>query len=167
MNLILRDTVADDLPIFFEQELDPTANYMAAFTAKDPGDRAAFDTHWRKIMGDPNIITQTIVVHDDGKDEGTEGQVVGHVASFEMLGQREVTNWIGKEYWGRGFASRALALLLERDTTRPIYARAAKDNAASLRVLQKCGFVITGEDKGFANARGEEIEEYVLTLNAP
>jgi hypothetical protein len=33
-------------------------------------------------------------------------------------------------------------------------------------VLQKCGFVITGEDKGFANARGQEIEEYMLTLAA-
>lgn len=81
--LVLRDLVDADLPIFFEQERDPVANYMAAFTAKDPNDRTA------------------------------------------------------------------------------------KDNLASLRVLQKCGFVITGEDQGFANARGAEIEEYVLTLYAP
>ena len=43
-------------------------------------------------------------------------------------------------------------------------ARAAADNAASLRVLAKCGFEVVGEDRGFANARGEEIDEYVLEL---
>jgi RimJ/RimL family protein N-acetyltransferase len=50
---------------------------------------------------------------------------------------------------------------------RPIYARVAKDNVASLRVLEKCGFTITGQAKGFANARGEEIEEWILELTAP
>ena len=44
----------------------------------------------------------------------------------------------------------------------PIYARASKDNLASIRVLEKCGFKITGHGKGFANARGKEIEEVVL-----
>jgi hypothetical protein len=31
-------------------------------------------------------------------------------------------------------------------------------------VLGKCGFVLKGYDKGFANARGEEIEEVILEL---
>jgi RimJ/RimL family protein N-acetyltransferase len=92
--------------------------------------------------------------------------VAGSVASFEDFGQLEVTYWLGREFWGKGIATRALASLLAFQTTRPIYARAAKDNAASLRVLQKCGFVITGEDKGYANARGQVIEEYILTLTA-
>ena len=29
---------------------------------------------------------------------------------------------------------------------------------------EKCGFVVTGTDRGFANARGEEIDELRLTL---
>ena len=45
-----------------------------------------------------------------------------------------------------------------------MYARVAKDNLGSQRVLQKCGFVIIGEDKGFANARAQEIEELLLVL---
>ena len=49
---------------------------------------------------------------------------------------------------------------------RPLYARAAADNAGSLRVLQKCGFRVTARAQGFANARGEEIDEFVLTLDA-
>jgi hypothetical protein len=48
--------------------------------------------------------------------------------------------------------------------TRPLYARAARDNFASLRVLEKCGFWIVGYERGFACARGEEIEEVVLEL---
>ncbi|MGI0149175.1 MAG: GNAT family N-acetyltransferase, partial [Thermoplasmata archaeon] len=69
-----------------------------------------------------------------------------------------------REYWGRGFATRALSLFLREVTMRPLYASAAKDNVASLRVLQKCGFTVSRVEKGFANARGEEIEEVMLEL---
>lgn len=156
-DIVLRDVTDDDLPIFFDQQLDPDASYMAAFTSKDPTDRDAFMAHWARIRADETIINRTILC---------DGQVAGSVASFEDAGQLEVTYWLGREFWGKGIATKALAALLEYQTTRPIYARAAKDNAASLRVLQKCGFVITGEDKGYANARGEVIEEYLLTLAA-
>ena len=37
--VLLREVRDDDLPIFFSQQLDKTANQMAAFTAKDPADR--------------------------------------------------------------------------------------------------------------------------------
>ena len=53
-----------------------------------------------------------------------------------------------------------------RDKGRPMYARVVKDNIASLRVLEKCGFTICGEGKGFAYARGEEVEEFILRLKA-
>jgi RimJ/RimL family protein N-acetyltransferase len=86
------------------------------------------------------------------------------VLSIEQFGEREVSYWIGKEYWGRGIATKALTLFLEELKVRPLYARAAKDNVASLRVLAKCGFKVVGEDRGYANARGAEIEEYVLKL---
>jgi RimJ/RimL family protein N-acetyltransferase len=153
----LRDVTADDLPIFFEQQLDPAANYMAAFTAKDPTDRIAFDAHWARILDDGSILNKTILF---------EGQVAGHVASYVENGKPEVTYWIGKEYWGKGIATAALSQFLNQQTARPIYARAAKDNIGSLRVLEKCGFTIIGEDKGFANARGKEVEEFILELTA-
>lgn len=155
--ILLRDIIESDLPIFFQQQLDPTANYMAAFTVKDPADRDAFTAHWTKILSDDTITKKTILF---------EGQVVGHVASFEQFGNLEVTYWIGKEYWGKGIATKALSAFLSCMKTRPLYARAAKDNSASIRVLEKCGFTITGEDKGFSNARGEEVEEFILKLEA-
>ena len=55
-------------------------------------------------------------------------------------------------------------MFLDDLKSRPLYARATKDNVASLRVLEKCGFTICGDDKAFANARGEEIEEAILEL---
>ncbi|HKW23768.1 MAG TPA: GNAT family N-acetyltransferase [Ktedonobacterales bacterium] len=156
-DIVLRDVTDDDLPIFFEQQLDPDAIYMAAFTSRDPTDRDAFMAHRARISADETTINRTVLC---------DGQVAGSVASFEDFGQLEVTYWLGRAFWGQGIATRALTAFLAYQTTRPIYARAAKDNAASLRVLQKCGFVITGEDKGYANARGQVIEEYILTLAA-
>ncbi|WP_244852807.1 GNAT family N-acetyltransferase [Bacillus sp. J14TS2] len=66
---------------------------------------------------------------------------------------------------GKGIATGALREFLKQITVRPLYARAAKDSAGSLKVLKRCGFTITGEDSGYANARGKEVEEFVLTLN--
>lgn len=151
----LRAVMEDDLPLFFEQQLDEEANYMAAFTRKDPADREAFMRHWRKILDDETITIRSILF---------EGQLAGHVLSHAWFGEPEVSYWLGKEFWGRNIATRALAAFLEEIPERPIYAHAAKDNPASLRVLQKCGFTISGEDKGFANARGKEVEEFTLVL---
>ena len=50
MELILRDVEPGDLTAFFEYQLDPAANHMAAFTAKDPTDREAFDARWERVL---------------------------------------------------------------------------------------------------------------------
>lgn len=151
----LRDVIDSDLPILFEYEQDPEANYMAGFTPENPNDREAFMAHWAKIRSNPALILQTILF---------DNQVVGYLASFEQLGNPSVAYWIGKPYWGKGIATAALTEFLKQLPTRPLYARVVKDNIGSRRVLEKCGFVITGEDRGFANARQAEVEEYILTL---
>jgi RimJ/RimL family protein N-acetyltransferase len=154
--LLLRNVVNDDLALFFEYQLDQEANYMAAFTAKDPTNQEAFIAHWHRNLADETTINQTILFN---------GQVVGSVSSYEEEGKPEVTYWLGKDYWGQGIATWALKeFLAHHNQTRPIYARVAKDNLGSRRVLEKCGFKIIGEAKGFANARGQEIEELLLEL---
>ena len=91
--------------------------------------------------------------------------MVGSVLSYEEDGKAEVSYWLGKKYWGKGIATRALLdFLAHGNKKRPIYARVAKDNPGSRRVLEKCGFTTIGEARGFANARGAEIEELVLEL---
>ncbi|MDL1163732.1 GNAT family N-acetyltransferase, partial [Yersinia pestis] len=100
IEVLLRDVFEDaDLAIFFEQQRDPEANYMAAFTAKDPSDKVAFETHWARILDDDSII-KTILY---------QGQVAGPILFFEHLGEPEVSSWIGRDYWGRGIATRALS----------------------------------------------------------
>jgi RimJ/RimL family protein N-acetyltransferase len=154
--LSLRTVLEADLPVLFSYQSDPDAQAMAAFTAKDPTDRQAFMMHWHRILADPRVVARTIIV---------DGQVVGSVLSYQDAGHPEVSYWLGKNYWGKGLATRALTeFLAQVNPTRPIYARAAKDNSGSLRVLEKCGFRIIGENKGFANARGKEVEEFLLQL---
>lgn len=154
--LHLRPVTPADLDVHFAFGSDPAAVQMAAFTSKDPSDRAAFDAHWKRLLGDATVATRAIV-HD--------GRVVGSIASFVLDGEREVTYWIGREHWGRGLATKALASFLAEERTRPLFGRAAKDNVGSIRVLEKCGFRICGEGKWFANARGGEIDEVVLRLD--
>ena len=154
--LLLRDVVNDDLPIFFAQQVNKEANHMAAFTAKDPTNQEAFTAHWLRNLANETTINKTIVC---------DGQVAGSVSSYEDEGKPEVTYWLGKEYWGKGIATLALqAFLAHTNKRRPIYARVAKDNLGSRRVLEKCGFTVINESTGFANARGQEIEELLLEL---
>ena len=81
-----------------------------------------------------------------------------------MYKRQEVTYWLGREFWGRGIATAALQAFLQVDSRRPLRGRAAADNVASIRVLEKCGFVRIGTDRGYANARRAEIDEVVMEL---
>src|SRR6476469_7403639 len=100
-SVLLRDVTEADLPIFFEQQLDPVATQMAAFPARD---RQAFMAHWANILGDETVITQTVLF---------DGHVAGNVVSFELSGTRNVCYWIGRQYWGKGIATTALAAFLD------------------------------------------------------
>jgi RimJ/RimL family protein N-acetyltransferase len=130
----LRDVVEDDLEAFFEHQRDPAACAMAQFP---PRSRDHFLHRWWSTLGDDAIRKQTI---EDGK------QIAGYVASWSD-GRRLVAYWLGSAFWGRGLASAALAEFIARhETTRPLHAYVAVENARSRRVLEKCGFVRDGEE---------------------
>ena len=138
----LRDVTEADLPLFFEHQRDPVATAMAAFPARE---WAPFLAHWTSILADPTLAKQTILVDE---------QVAGNIGSWEQDGQREVGYWLDRAYWGRGVATRALALFLRQVPARPLYAYVAHHNIGSRRVLEKCGFEICGEND----------EEFILVL---
>ena len=156
--LSLRDVEEADLSYFFDHEQDPEAGHMAAFTPEDPSDREAFTEHWTRLLANDTIIKRTIVMDDT---------VVGHIASWVQEGDREITYWIDRSQWGKGVATTALQLFLTEVEIRPLFARASRDNIGSIRVLEKNGFEVIGEDRGYANARGAEIDELVLSLTTP
>ncbi|CAL9571523.1 GNAT family N-acetyltransferase [Streptomyces sp. enrichment culture] len=157
MDVSLRPVHDSDLPVFFRQLNDPEALHMAAFTPEDPADRDAFDAHWARIRAARDVIPRAVLA---------DGDVVGNAAVYGEPGEREVTYWVDRAYWGRGIATAALRALLAEVTERPLYARVAADNAGSLRVLRTCGFEVSERVSGYAPARGAEIEELVLTLGA-
>jgi RimJ/RimL family protein N-acetyltransferase len=145
----LRNIEPNDLPIFYEQQLEPDATRMAAFPSRD---RASFDAHWEKnILGNPDAITQTILA---------DGKVAGNIGSWPQNGARLVGYWIGKEYWGKGVATQALAAFLRLVTDRPLHAHVVEHNVGSIRILEKCGFSL--EQRG--EVAGDGVVELVLVL---
>ncbi|QYX76269.1 GNAT family N-acetyltransferase [Streptomyces akebiae] len=156
MGISLREPEDSDLPIFWQQLTDSELRQMAAVTRKYHYDRGHFDRHWTKVRSDPSVILRTVLA---------DGAVAGHAAVFGPPSEREVTYVIGRTHWGQGIATAALAELIELEPARPLHADAAADNAGSIRVLEKCGFVVTGKSRCFARARDEEIDLVRLTLS--
>jgi len=155
-SITLTETTTDDLHLLFEFQLDEEANYLAAFTAKDISDKVAYLEKYTKHLADPTITMRTIKANDE---------IVGSVAKYMMEGDAEITYGIDKKYWRQGIASTALADFLKIELARPIFGRVAFDNYGSQKVLEKCGFIRIGSDRGFANARQAEIEEYIYKLD--
>ena len=147
---MLREVEPQDISIFFEHQDDPVASAMAAFPSRD---RAAHDLHWEKILADESVIARAFV---------EDGQVVGNIGSWVADGERGVGYWIGRPYWGRGYATRAVAELITKVRERPLYARVAEHNVGSLRVLAKCGFSIVDEEQH----DGDPVKEIVMRLDA-
>ncbi len=142
----LRDVKAGDLPLFFEHQRDPIAVAMVAFDSRD---RAAFDQHWAKLLADETLLKKAIVA---------DGQVVGNIGSWLSEGKREIGYWIDRALWGRGVATEALSAFLRLEQTRPLHAGVAKHNAASIRVLQKCGFtLLRPEDEASSDADASHV----------
>ena len=151
----LRDLDDDDLDAIFEMMRDRSAVEMAAFTAADPDDRDAFDEWTRRERARPDVA-QYVVTESGG--------FAGTAALFSADGDREVTYWIARHAWGRGVATAALRLLISREPERPLFARVAGHNAASLAVLTKVGFTEVSRNVEFAPGLGREVEEIVLVL---
>lgn len=151
----LRQTQKSDIELFFQFQLNKEANYLAAFTQKDPTNKEAYFEKFTKLLNDATINMQTILVDET---------IAGSIAKFEMEGETEITYWIDRNFWGKGIATTALKNFLTIENTRPIFGRVAFDNFGSQKVLEKCGFVKIGTDKGFANARQTEIEEFIYKL---
>jgi RimJ/RimL family protein N-acetyltransferase len=128
---------------------------MAAFGEKDSDSQPAFEARWERMLRDKAVLTRTVLWN---------GRVVGSVLQFELFQKPSVAYWIDRAFWGKGIATRALTAFLRECPVRPLYARVAKDNRASQKVLENCGFKPCGEDKGFAHYRGAEIEELVYQL---
>lgn len=155
-NITLTKTEKEDLELFFQFQLDKEANYLAAFTSKDSNDKTAYIEKYSKFLSDPEKNLRTIRVNNE---------IAGSISKFILENEAEITYWIDRKFWGQGIATAALQNFLKIEKIRPIFGRVAFDNYGSQKVLEKSGFIKIGKDKGFANARQEEIEEYIYKLS--
>jgi RimJ/RimL family protein N-acetyltransferase len=151
----LRDLEDDDLDAVFDMMADPEAREMAAFTSTDGADRTAFD-EWIARQRSRSDVSMHVVTE--------RGGFAGIAGSFTVDGDREVTYWIARHAWGRGVATEVLRLLVSRESTRPLYARVAAHNAASIAVIERNGFTQVSRSAQFAPALQREVDELVFAL---
>jgi RimJ/RimL family protein N-acetyltransferase len=153
MDVELRSVTDADIEVFYEQQLDAEARRVAVFPLRD---HDTFTTHWRdRILANEDNYAWTI---------DADGQVAGHMLCFPRDGKREVGYWLGRDYWGRGIATAALAAMLREVRERPLYAYVVRSNVGSIRVLEKCGFRTIGSELHVDEQTGEEIDEVLLEL---
>ena len=150
---VLRDVEPSDLDAFFEHQSHPEATAMAVFPTRD---RDAFDAHWRRLLADDSLVKRTIVA---------DGAVVGNIGSWTHEGLRLVGYWVGRDFWGRGLATTALAELAAEIPERPLHAWVAATNTGSIRVLEKCGFVEVERRAEHDEHAGRVIEEILYRLD--
>jgi [ribosomal protein S5]-alanine N-acetyltransferase len=156
LDIKLRPTEISDLDNLFQFQLDKESGYLAAFMPKDPTDKSAYIAKYTKLLNDPTVNNQTIIF---------DNTIVGSIAKFVMQGDTEITYWIDRKFCGQGIATAALNSFLKIELMRPMYGRVAFDNYGSQKVLEKCGFIKIGVNKGFANARQMEVEEFIYKLS--
>lgn len=132
--ILLRPVIETDLPILFEQQLNPEAVAMSAYPSKDRGE---FMRHWEGILKNKNVTARAIIYKE---------KVAGHIICWkEGKYEQRVGYWVGKEFWRRGIASAAVADFLLLVKMRPLFAEVANHNTASKRVLEKNGFTLHDE----------------------
>jgi len=146
---MLRTVRPSDVQIFFEHQRDPVATDLAAFPSRQ---REAFEEHWTAILADPDNWVRTIEV---------DGRVPGYVCAFRREGVWEIAYWLGRDHWGAGIASRAVAEFLTIFEPRPVHASVVAHNRPSIRVLEKAGFRVVERRRV-----DDGIEEVVLMLDA-
>jgi RimJ/RimL family protein N-acetyltransferase len=148
----VRPAQPSDVPTFFAHHSDPASQALAGYHARD---RATHDEHWARTLAAPDGHVYAV--------EAPGGVVVGSVVSWPDEGRRLVGYAIGREHWGRGYASAALGAFCAVDAARPLHAFVAEHNVASRRVLEKCGFVV--EERREA-AGDPPLDELLMRLDA-
>jgi RimJ/RimL family protein N-acetyltransferase len=156
----LRTTGPGDLAALFEMQSDPESNEMAG---TKPRTREVFFAAWEGHFANPELNSKVIEIDGEGGAE-----IVGSVACFQIEegGRRQdcVGYWIARGHWGKGIASRALAMFLKEERRRPLHATADRANLASRRILEKCGFRCVGFHVGEETERflAREVADFVL-----
>lgn len=81
LDIKLRKTENSDLDTLFQFQLDKEGGYLAAFMPEDPTDKTAYINKFTKILSDPTVNNQTILI---------DNFIVGSIAKFVIEGNNEI-----------------------------------------------------------------------------
>ena len=164
--LLLRAYARDD-----EAEIARLLNdtEMARFLMVIPHPFVEFDARqlvkaaWRRLTGGRGF--DLLITVKDGGDRPVGSIGVG---LHDEGARGELGFWIGRDYWGRGYASEAARRMIDFATETLGVARitgtVAADNDASLAVLARLGFVETGRGETRVPSTGEMREVIFFEL---
>lgn len=158
--LILRPLATDDAPRI--AALGGVWE-VASMTGRIPYPYSA-DTalHWVNGLADGEIVFGI----------ECDGELIG-ICGFTRTanGSAEIGYWIGKPYWGAGYATEAAQALITYGFTKAGVRRFTcchfTGNAASARVIAKLGFQTVGPYDGWCEARGESLPTVRYELRRP
>lgn len=155
-SVTLRPPQQSDIAAFLDHASDRGARWQAAFCLAEAPDPVAFEHRWQSMLVDPPVLVRTVLV---------DAEVAGHVATWIAEdGSPEITYWLGRQFWGAGVGARGLRLFLSEESRRPLRARCAADNHASVKILVAAGFRQVGSEPDYAPARGEIVDELIFEL---
>lgn len=146
--ILLRPWLDSDAETLFKYASDP-----------DVGPRAGWPPH-KSVEESLEVIrnvfnkdttTWAIVLKETGEVIGAMGYGASCDCKLPIReGEPIVGYWVAKPFWNQGICTEALRLMLDhiRTTTdiQSLLSGHFVDNPASGRVMEKCGFVPTGED---------------------
>ncbi|MEQ1716972.1 MAG: GNAT family N-acetyltransferase [Hyphomicrobium sp.] len=126
---------------------------VASMTGRIPYPYSADDAqHWLTGLAEGEVVHG--ITHG-----GALIGICGYTADDE--GTAEIGYWIGKPYWGKGFATEAASHLMAHGFTRGGIKRFTcchfTENPASQRVIEKLGFRLLGHTAGWCAARGMDM----------
>ena len=163
--IVLRPWREDDAPALYKYASDP-----------EVGPRAGWEPH-KSIKESIEIIrtvfhndtTWAIELKETGEPLGAMGYLPAEGSHLpSRKGEPLVGYWVGRPYWNRGICTEALQLMLghirEATDIRSLIGSHFIDNPASGRVMEKCGFVPTGETCVDQTLAGSDSPMRVLRL---
>lgn len=159
-----RDDVAEVTRLLNDTE-------MARFLMVIPHPFVEFDARqlvkaaWRRLTGGRGFDLLITVKDGGDKPVGSVG-----VGLHDNGSRAELGFWIGRDYWGRGYASEAAGRMIDFATetfgTARLTGTVAADNDASLAVLAKLRFTETGRGEKRIPATGAMREVIFFELQA-
>ena len=158
--LVLRPLVAAELPEVARLASDWD---VAAMTARIPYPYTLNDAQqWFEGLEEGETVQTVTSIHD--------GRLLGLTGYHPTADRRsaEIGYWIGKSYWGNGYATEAakalVAFCFDRAGFKELTCCHFADNPASARVIAKLGFTQTGSCDCWSEARRMEAPAHQYEL---